>query len=192
MLALNVTAGAALISVAAPLAQDLAQVGPAVAAIAVCVISLFNGVGRLFWGALSDRIGRPHTFTMLFLLQAVAFGLLPAIDNFAVLLVPAAVIALCYGGGFGTMPAFATDVFGAKHAGTIYGAMLTAWSAGAVVGPVLIAAVPYRTALPLIAAMLAVAAVLPLVFTALVQRRVASWGKMPPLRASRVAVRASR
>jgi OFA family oxalate/formate antiporter-like MFS transporter len=169
MLALNVTAGAALISVAAPLAQELTQVGPALGALAVCVISLFNGFGRLFWGALSDRLGRPRTFLALFLLQTAAFAALPGVDHFAVLLVPAAVIALCYGGGFGTMPAFATDLFGAKNAGTIYGAMLTAWSAGAIAGPLLIAALPYRTALTLIAGMLALAAALPLLFNALVQ-----------------------
>ena len=40
--------------------------------------------------------------------------------------------------GFGTMPAFAADFFGPKNAGTIYGAMLTAWSAGGIVGPILI------------------------------------------------------
>jgi MFS transporter, OFA family, oxalate/formate antiporter len=171
MLALNVTAGAALISVAAPLAQELTRVGPAVASLAVCVISVFNGLGRLLWGALSDRLGRARTFMLLFLLQAVAFAALPAIDHFALLLVPAALIALCYGGGFGTMPAFAGDVFGVKNAGMIYGAMLTAWSAGAIVGPLLVAGLPYRTALPLIATMLAVAAALPLVFTALVRGR---------------------
>ena len=60
MLALNVTAGAALISVAAPLAQELAQVGPALGAIAVCLISLFNGLGRLFWGECpTGSAGRP-------------------------------------------------------------------------------------------------------------------------------------
>jgi OFA family oxalate/formate antiporter-like MFS transporter len=170
MLALNVTAGAALISVAAPLAQELTQVGPALGALAVCVISLFNGLGRLFWGALSDRLGRPRTFLALFLLQTAAFAALPAVDHFAVLLVPAAMIALCYGGGFGTMPAFASDVFGAKNSGTIYGAMLTAWSAGAIAGPLLIAALPYRTALTLIAAMLALAAALPTLFNALRER----------------------
>jgi MFS transporter, OFA family, oxalate/formate antiporter len=170
MLALNVTAGAALISVAAPLAQELTQVGPAMGALVVCLISLFNGLGRLFWGAASDRIGRTPTFAALFLLQTVAFALLPAVDHFSVLLLPAAVIALCYGGGFGTMPAFATDVFGAKHAGTIYGAMLTAWSAGAIVGPLLIAAVSYRTALLLIAAMLGAATVLPVAFNTLARR----------------------
>ena len=166
MLALNVAAGAALISVAAPLAQELAHVGPALGAIAVCLISLFNGFGRLIWGAVSDRIGRAPTFTALFLLQTVAFALLQAVEHFSVLLLPVAVIALCYGGGFGTMPAFATDVFGAKHAGTIYGAMLTAWSAGAIVGPLVIAAVPYRTALLLIASMVGAATLLPVMFNA--------------------------
>ena len=164
MLALNVTAGTALISVAAPLAQDLTQVGPALGALAVCVIALFNGFGRLFWGTLSDRIGRPRTFLVLFLLQVAAFAVLPALDHFWILLLPAAVIAMCYGGGFGTMPAFTTDVFGAKNAGTIYGAMLTAWSAGAIVGPLFIASVPYRSALPLIAGLLCVAAMLAAIF----------------------------
>jgi OFA family oxalate/formate antiporter-like MFS transporter len=167
MLALNVTAGAALISVAAPLAQELAQVGPALGGLAVGVIALFNGFGRLFWGTLSDTIGRARTFLALFLIQGAAFALMPALHGFALLLVPFAVVALCYGGGFGTMPAFAADVFGARNAASIYGAMLTAWSAGAIAGPMLIALLPYRTALPLIAVILAAAAPLPLAFAAI-------------------------
>jgi OFA family oxalate/formate antiporter-like MFS transporter len=123
---------------------------------------------------------------ILFLLQAVAFAVLPAVEHFGVLLVPAALIALCYGGGFGTMPAFATDVFGARNAGTIYGAMLTAWSAGAVVGPLLIEAVPYRLALLSIAGMLAIAVVLPVAFGLLVQRADSA---RTSLRATGLAVR---
>ncbi len=78
------------------------------------------------------------------------------------MLVPAVVIAACYGGGFAVMPAFAADVFGPRNTGTIYGAMLTAWSAGAIAGPVLIAGLPYRTALLVIAEGAVVGAVLPL------------------------------
>ena len=81
MLALNVTAGAALISVAVPLMQEFTQVGPTLAAITVCLISLFNGIGRLFWGTLSDRIGRTSTFLALFLFQAAAFALLAGIGS---------------------------------------------------------------------------------------------------------------
>lgn len=164
MLAINVTAGAALISVAAPLTQELTQVGPALGALAVCIIAVFNGIGRLLWGTVSDTIGRARTFLALFLVQGIVFALMPAIDGFAVLLAPLAIIALCYGGGFGTMPAFASDVFGTANAGTIYGAMLTAWSAGAIVGPMVIALVPYRVALALIAVLLAAATALPMAF----------------------------
>jgi MFS transporter, OFA family, oxalate/formate antiporter len=158
MLALNVTAGAALISVAAPLAQELTGVGSALGAFAVSVISLFNGMGRLFWGTMSDQFGRARTILVIFLLQIPAFAVMSEVHNFAALLFPVALVALCYGGGFGTMPAFTTDAFGPKNSGTIYGTMLTAWSAGAIVGPLFIAAVPYHSALPLIAGLLLIAA----------------------------------
>jgi len=92
------------------------------------------------------------------------------VDDFALLLGCVSIVALCYGGGFGTMPAYAADVFGAKDAGTVYGTMLTAWSAGAIVGPVLIASLPYRTALLVIVAILAVAVPLPLAAGAMARR----------------------
>src|SRR5205085_5985716 len=112
-----------------------------------------------------------------FLIQVVVFALMPSITSFAVLLIPAAIIGLCYGGGFGTMPAFAADFFGPKNAGTIYGAMLTAWSAGGIVGPILITSFgtaknpDYATPLYIIAVIMAVSAALPLVARALAQRR---------------------
>jgi len=177
ILALNVTAGAALISVASPLAQKFTGVGAVTAALLVSVIGIFNGAGRLFWGWLSDGIGRPFTFLSLFIIQAIVFAILPSITSFAVLLIPAAIIALCYGGGFGTMPAFAADFFGPKNAGTIYGAMLTAWSAGGIVGPILIASFgtttnpDYATPLYIIAGIMLVSAALPLVARVLARRR---------------------
>lgn len=177
ILALNVTAGAAVISVASPLAQKFTGVGALTAALIVSVISIFNAVGRLFWGWLSDAIGRPFTFLSLFVIQFIVFAIMPSISSFTLLLVPAAIIGLCYGGGFGTMPAFAADFFGPKNAGTIYGAMLTAWSAGGIVGPILIASFgttknpDYRTPLYIIAVIMLVSAALPLIARALARRR---------------------
>ncbi len=177
MLALNVTAGAAVISVASPMAQQFTGVGVVTAALLVSVIGIFNGAGRLFWGWLSDGISRPFTFLSIFLIQAVVFAILPSVSSFAVLLIPVAIIALCYGGGFGTMPAFAADFFGPKNAGTIYGVMLTAWSAGGIVGPILITSFgtttnpDYATPLYIIAGIMLVSAALPLVARALARRR---------------------
>ena len=44
-------------------------------------------------------------------------------------------VLLCFGGGFATMPSFVLDVFGAKRMSVIYGAVLTAWAAAGIFGP---------------------------------------------------------
>jgi OFA family oxalate/formate antiporter-like MFS transporter len=180
ILALNVTAGAAVISVASPLAQNFTGASVATGALLVSIISIFNGAGRLFWGWLSDAIGRPFTFLSIFVIQVIVFALLPSVSSFAVLIIPAAIIGLCYGGGFGTMPAFASDFFGAKNAGTIYGVMLTAWSAGGIVGPILIASFgttanpDYKTPLYIIAGIMLVSIILPIVARILARRSTAA------------------
>ncbi|WP_242823395.1 hypothetical protein [Thermaerobacter subterraneus] len=97
-----------------------------------------------------------------------AAGLLPPP---AALLAPgqgAALIALCYGGGFGTMPSWSADYFGPRYAGSIYGIMLLAWGLRAIPSPLMIARVreltgTYTTALYVIAVAMLVALVLPLV-----------------------------
>ena len=78
------------------------------------------------------------------------------------------VILFCYGGGFGTMPAYAADYFGSANVGSIYGLMLTAWGFAAVCGPTLIARVRqstghYTEALEMIAGIMLISGVLPFV-----------------------------
>jgi OFA family oxalate/formate antiporter-like MFS transporter len=75
---------------------------------------------------------------------------------------------MCYGGGFGTMPAFTADYFGPKNVGPIYGLMLTAWSFASVFGPLYIARMRettghYATALHVIAGVMAVSILLPII-----------------------------
>jgi OFA family oxalate/formate antiporter-like MFS transporter len=168
MLFLNVTAGAMLISQAAPMIQEITNVSKAKALSIVIYISIMNGVGRLFWAWLSDAITRRWVFLIMFLLQAPLFFIMPKLHEFTVLAATIMVVALCYGGGFGTMPAFAADYFGPKYAGKVYGLMLSAWSAGGVLGPILIARVKdktgeYSNALSIIAGLMLVSALLPFI-----------------------------
>jgi OFA family oxalate/formate antiporter-like MFS transporter len=167
ILFLNVTAGISIISQAAPMAGEISGVPPLIAAGMVGIISIANGLGRLLWAWLSDAVGRPGVFLIMFLLQATLFFFLPAQRDFAILVTFAFFILSCYGGGFGTMPAFATDYFGPKFVGSIYGLMLTAWGFGGVLGPLLIARIreatgSYSGALTIIASVMLVASLLPL------------------------------
>jgi OFA family oxalate/formate antiporter-like MFS transporter len=168
LLFLNVTAGIAVISEASPMAEEIGGASATAAAGLVSLIAIFNGVGRFAWASFSDVIGRRWVFLCLFAIQAVVFFLLPNAGSFALFSVLACVILFCYGGGFGTMPAFSADYFGSVNVGRIYGLMLTAWSAGGVVGPLLISKIrdssgSYDTALYIIAALMVVSCILPLV-----------------------------
>jgi MFS transporter, OFA family, oxalate/formate antiporter len=141
LLFLNVSAGISIIVEAAPIAQEIAGVNATVAAGLVSIISVANALGRFGWAWLSDAIGRKWVFFTMFLLQAVLFFLLPLVSVYFLLALVSFIIVSCYGGGFGTMPAFAADYFGPANVGKIYGLMLTAWSFGGVLGPILISRV---------------------------------------------------
>jgi OFA family oxalate/formate antiporter-like MFS transporter len=168
LLFLNVTAGIAVISEAAPMAEEIGGASATAAASLVSIIAIFNGIGRFAWASFSDVIGRRWVFLAMFAIQAVVFFLLPNATSFGLFAVLACVILFCYGGGFGTMPAFAADYFGSKNVGRIYGLMLTAWSAGGVLGPLLISKIrdstgAYDTALYIIAGIMVASCVLPLI-----------------------------
>ena len=141
----NIAAGIAVISFQSSLLQDvwgladpaiepevLAQYG----ATLIAVSSLCNGAGRLFWGLLSDRIGRVRVFRILLGSQMVVFGILMTESNPWVFSALICYVLLCFGGGFATMPSFVLDVFGAKKMSALYGAILTAWAAAGIFGPV--------------------------------------------------------
>ncbi len=167
ILTLNVTAGIALIAVAAAAATDIAGYSAFGAASLVGTWAIFNGGGRIFWGAISDKIGRMPAFMAMLGIQGACFLLLPHTQNKALFFVLGALIYLCYGGGFGTMPTAAGDFFGLKNAGAIYGLMIIGWSIGGVLGPQIAAALAeggnYTRAFTTIAIIAFAAMILPLI-----------------------------
>jgi OFA family oxalate/formate antiporter-like MFS transporter len=168
ILTLAVAAGIALISQAAASATDIAGYSATAAAGAVGILGLFNGAGRIFWATLSEKIGRMTTFIAILAIEGVGLLLLPQVSNAALFFILAALIYLCYGGAFGTMPATAGDFFGLKNAGAVYGLMLIGWSIGGVVGPLIAAWLiggdkDYTTAYTTIGIITLVAIALPLI-----------------------------
>lgn len=168
ILFLNTSAGISVISQEAPMFQELAIVSAAAAAGMVGIASIGNALGRVFWAWVSDSITRRATFVVMFVLQILLFWIFPSLASAAVLTFVAFIVLMCYGGGFGTMPAFAADYFGSKNVGSIYGLMLTAWGFASAFGPLLIAHMrqtsgSYRGALHVIAGVMLASIVLPLV-----------------------------
>ncbi len=167
LLFLNTFAGISIISQEAPLFQELVGVSAVVAASMVGLASIGNAFGRVFWAWVSDLLTRRATFFIMFLLQVLLFWFLPNATAVSLMTILTFVVLMCYGGGFGTMPAFAADYFGSKNVGPIYGLMLTAWGVASAVGPLLIAYMrettgSYRGALHVIAGVMAVSALLPI------------------------------
>lgn len=167
LLFLNTSAGISIISQEAPMFQELTKVSAIAAAGMVGIVSIGNAVGRVFWAWVSDLLTRRTTFVIMYALQAILFWIFPSLHSVAIVTTVTFVILMCYGGGFGTMPAFAADYFGSKNVGPIYGLMLTAWGFASAFGPILVAHMrqvtgQYGGALHIIAVALLLSIVLPL------------------------------
>jgi OFA family oxalate/formate antiporter-like MFS transporter len=145
---INITAGIMFIGFQSPMLQDLmhaknpeltAEVLSAAGATLIAISSLFNGFGRLLWGAISDRLGQIMVFRLILISQIFVFAALVVVREPWLFGVLVCYVLLCYGGGFGVMPSFTAVMFGQSVMPTVYGVILTAWSAGGIVGPQLAA-----------------------------------------------------
>jgi len=151
---LNITAGIMLIGFQSPLFQDLLRQGypldqqntpetiailASAGATLIAISSICNGLGRFFWGSMSDKIGRLPVFRIILGTQVLVFAALIVSNSPILFSALICYILLCYGGGFGTMPSFVLDEFGAAKMSVVYGCILTAWSMGGICGPQIVA-----------------------------------------------------
>jgi MFS transporter, OFA family, oxalate/formate antiporter len=167
LMSINTTAGLSVLSQAAPIFQEMGRMSAGTAATLVGVISIGNGIGRVFWAWVSDLTARRTAFLAMYLMQVVLFATYHFIASPTLLAVVTFVIVMCYGGAYGITPAFAADYFGPRYVGPIFGLMLLPWAFPAAFGPLLFAWLRestggYTQALYLIAGMLTIAMILPI------------------------------
>jgi MFS family permease len=143
VLCFNVTAGIGVLGQASPMIQEVfkGKITPSAAAGFVGLLSLFNMAGRFIWASLSDKIGRKATYAVFFTLGTALYALVPQVGRLGS--VPLFVACFCiiltmYGGGFATIPAYLSDVFGTKYVSAVHGRLLTAWSVAGAAGPILV------------------------------------------------------
>lgn len=131
---LGATGGMMIISSGASIATNYALGDPVTIVMAV---SIANTFGRIFWGSVSDKIGRYQTVVAMFVV--VAHGLFLAIysPSLGALADTAGLmmVGLSFGGFLGSFPGITAENWGVKNAGTNYGWMFTAYGVAAVFGP---------------------------------------------------------
>ena len=113
-------------------AADIATIGAA-----IC-LPIFNGLGRIAWGSVSDRIGRQQAFIYMFSAQALMMFIFfwSTFNEYAFYLV-VALIGFNFGGNFALFPAATADNFGSRNIGANYGIVFTSYAAGGIIGPIL-------------------------------------------------------
>lgn len=207
VLTMNVSAAIGIIGAASPMLQETfggklfgdaatifekftpeqATKAAGIGAAFVGLFSLFNIIGRFFWASLSDKIGRKNTYYVFFVLGIACYASLAFFSGMAtaaLFAISMCIIASMYGGGFSTVPAYLSDMFGTLFVGAIHGRLLTAWSTAGIVGPVIVnylhdnakaAGTPASAIYPSIFYVLLVLLVIGLVANALVKPVDAKW-----------------
>jgi len=101
----------------------------------VLTYALFNFLGRISWGSISDYLGRSKTLFVMFLIQAIVFFAFRFMTNPGSLMIGKSLVGFTFGGMLSLFPAFTADFYGLKNLGVNYGIMITAWGVGGVLGP---------------------------------------------------------
>ena len=108
----------------------------AIAGTAMAMYAIFNGLGRIVWGSVSDKIGRKTSIILMCALQGVmmlAFFYVGGIQ--AGLIAGACIIGFNFGGNFALFPAATADFFGNKNLGLNYGWVFLSYGVAGIFGP---------------------------------------------------------
>ena len=122
--------------VASGLSADEAS---AIAGTAMAVFfALANGIGRIAWGTLSDKIGRKPSIVVMMASQGIIVILFQWMAGTEGLLYAGAtLIGFNFGGNFALFPTITADTFGAKYVGQNYGWVFLSYGVGGILGPIL-------------------------------------------------------
>ncbi len=172
MFLIGSAAGLMVIGLAAPIGREVAGLTASQAAAVVGLLGLFNGTGRVFWGAVSDRAGRANALFVLFTVTGAAMLSMSAASSFTQFFVGIATVTFCFGGYLAVFPAATAEFYGTKNLGGNYGLIYLAYGVGAPVGIYLGSALTLNTAFTYSAALCLAAAGLALVTKAPVKRTI--------------------
>ena len=105
---------------------------------ALGLLALFNALGRITWGWVSQRLGPRQTLVLISFLQAaMVVALIEMGTKVWTLEVAACWVGFHFGGNLALFPLLTAEYFGTRHLGANYGLMFTGYGVGGVAGPML-------------------------------------------------------
>jgi MFS transporter, OFA family, oxalate/formate antiporter len=123
--------GLMIIGQTSPIGQELAKYSKETAALGVSLLAIFNALGRIFWGRISDAIGRMKTLFLIFLICGLAVLSYNIIAGFSGWFwIGISLVGVCFGGYLALFPAVTADFYGTKSIGVNYGFVFTAYGVG--------------------------------------------------------------
>lgn len=129
--------GVVFLSSAADMAQHTFELAPSDAALVAAALNAVNFGGRFVYGAVSDVLGRKAFWILCGAVQSIALGVLAVsirTGAFAPWLAAFLLVGSLYGGLFGVLPAFVSDMWGAGCASGTHGVCIAVWALACVVG----------------------------------------------------------
>ncbi|MGJ7911023.1 L-lactate MFS transporter [Neobacillus sp. LXY-1] len=135
MFLIGALSGMMVTSNASVIGQTMFGLSAATAALYVSLYSLSNCLGRVFWGAVSDKIGRTKCLMAIYLVIAVMMLIIASSTSVAGFAAAIVGIGLCFGGTMGIFPSIVGEKFGMKYYGVNYGVTFIGYSGAAFFGP---------------------------------------------------------
>lgn len=103
----------------------------------VGLLAIFNALGRLMAGFLSDKIGRVKTLMIVFVIQGINMVLFAGYSTPLAISIGTALAGIGYGALLSLFPSMTADYYGVKNFGGNYGVLYTAWGISGTIGPII-------------------------------------------------------
>jgi OFA family oxalate/formate antiporter-like MFS transporter len=145
MLTCGAMSGLMITAFASPIGQQVFKLSPMDAALFVSLVAVSNSLGRIIFGAVSDKVGRSNTIMVMYVFSAFGMLNLALTSSVAGFAVSGIVVGAVFGGFMSTMPSIISERYGVKNFGVNYGITFIGFSLAAIFGPMTAATVRQST-----------------------------------------------
>ncbi len=145
MLTCGALSGLMITAFASPIGQQMFKLSPMDAALFVSLVAVSNSLGRIIFGAISDKIGRSNTIMIMYVISALGMLNLTFTTSVAGFAVSGVCVGAVFGGFMSTMPSIISERYGLKNFGVNYGITFVGFSLAAIFGPMTAATVRQST-----------------------------------------------